>query len=695
MRWFARLLCVLLVAVAWAVPAADGTDTPAALDTPLKEIEGAANAFVRAAAVPAWADLLAPPPVPPAAARRPVVMRLWETQLRVGPSPVRLTNRAVQVNDASALAEIGQLALEFNPQFERLLLHKVLVLRSGRTIDHTRTALVRFLQREARLEEGIYSGVITASIVLHGVRTGDTLQYVYSIVGENPTLSARYSQRALWDQSYPIALRRVTLLAPAERRVLWRWVGGVSGEGPNPSETVVAGVRRLRFEARNLAAVGIEPLTPPNVQAMRRLQFSEYADWNEVARWAVKLFPVDAPLPDEMAPVMARLRALPDAEERASQALQWVQTEIRHWSVALGECATRPQLPAVVVQRGYGDCKDKALLLTRMLRELGIEARPTLASLATRKGPASMLPAPDIFDHVIVQARLAGREYYLDPTRHGQAGLLSRMGQRLEEAAVLPIDAQTHDLVIVRSPNRAQIFRSQMHERLSLDRIDAEGRLEVEIQWFGVNAESLRMSLQRMEPAELRSFVSAAYLQQYPGSRLVGEPQVIDDRHINRLTIRASFAVPRLARAAGEQWAVAYAPSLGDAIEMPSQPVRRFPLAVPSFPVTYHYQVDMTWPDGVTLAEGPASQRLETPHFRLLTTRSVRSNTETRTIEFAAKVSEVPSVEVPSLVADLGRLARQVGGVMLGSGSATPPPAPRSSTQGESAADGLPSDEWR
>jgi len=672
-RWLARSVCVLLWAVAQAVPAAC---EPASGDSPLKDIARAGDAFVRAAAVPAWADLLVLPALPPQASRMPSVVRLWETQLLVGPTPVQLTQRIVQVNHASALGEIGQLSLEFNPQHERLLLHKALILRGTQTVDHTRSALVRFLQREAGLEQGVYSGVITVVVVLPNVRVGDTLQLVYSIVGDSPALRARYSHRVQWDQAHAIALRRVTLVAPAERRVRWRWVGGAGGDGPDPAESVSAGMRRLRFEGRDLAGVVAEPMMPPRVQAMRRLYFSEYADWNEVAGWALRLFPTDAPLPDDMAPVIERLRALSDPQERASQALQWVQSEIRHWSALVGDFALRPQLPAVVVDRGWGDCKGKALLLTALLRELGIDARPALASLATRDGPASMLPAPDLFDHVIVRVRLAGREHYLDPTSQGQVGLLSRMGQRLEGAAVLPIDAGTQDLAIVRSPNRTEIFGYFVHERLSLARIGATGRLEVDIRWTGALAESLRLALLRMGQAQLRQFVAGGYLQQYDGSRLLGEPEVKDDRQLNQLTIRANFAVPGLAHPVPRGWAIAFAPSLGDVVDMPSQLVRRFPLALPSFPVTYHYRVDMTWPDSLTIDDGPALQPFETPHFKLLMNRSVRGNTETRTIEFAAKVSEVPPEEVLAYASDLGSLPARIGGVMMASANGTRPPAP-------------------
>jgi hypothetical protein len=664
MRWFAGLLCALCVAGTQAETVVDAVSIEAP-GGPLSEIESAAAAFTRGAALPAWADLAQAPPVPPQDSHRSAVVRLWETQLHVAPSPTRLTHRVLQVNDVSALAQIGQIALDFNPRFERLLLHRIMILRGERTIEHTRTAPLRFLQREPKLEDGVYSGVITALVVLPGVRAGDSLQVVYSIVGDNPALGSRYAQRVPWDQLHPTVQRRVTLVAPAQRKVSWRWLGGAGGDGPRPTETVEAGMRRLLFVGHNVVAATGEPMMPPHVQPMRQLQFSEYASWHEVAQWGLAVFPAPAPLPEAMTPLMDRLRALPDAQEQVSQALQWVQGEIRHWAAATGEGALRPRAPALVLQRGYGDCKDKALLLISMLHALGIQARPVLVAAANHNDPPSMLPAPGDFDHVIVQVRLDGREYYLDPTRQGQAGLLSHMGQRFEGAAVLPIDATTQDLVIVRSPNREQIFRSQMQERLSLASFDAEGRLDVEIRWFGVNAESVRTSIRNMNAAELRHFAAATYQQQYAGARLLGEPQVRDDRHLNELTMTASFAVPDLVRASGDVWAVPYAPALGGAIVLPSQRVRRFPLLVPSFPMTYHYVVEMTWPEGVKIIGESTSRRLETPHFRMLTTRQVSGSSERRSVEFEAKVSEVPPFEIQSLANDLNRMAQQIGSALL------------------------------
>jgi lipoprotein NlpI len=301
-----------------------------------------------------------------------------------------------------------------------------------------------------------------------------------------------------------------------------------------------------------------------------------------------------------------------------------------------------------------------------MLTELGIEARPVLASLQARQSPAVLLPTPEAFDHVIVQVRLAGRDLYLDPTRLGQAGLPAHMGQHLEDAAVLPVDAASRELVTIRSPNRAEIFSSDLSERFSLASFDAEGRLEVETRWSGVVAEKLRAAMQGMDADHVRSAVFGSYERRYPGIRLDGEPQVIDDRRLNLLTLRATFVVPRLAHRLNGDWVVPYlAGNLQGAFTLPEQPGRQFPLVVPLYPVTATYTVEITWPAGVDTTTSPVSHLLETPHFSLQSTRSLRGNIERRTVQLVPKVGEVPAAELPRLRQDLRQLDFQIRSVLM------------------------------
>ena len=60
------------------------------------------------------------------------------------------------------------------------------------------------------------------------------------------------------------------------------------------------------------------------------------------------------------------------------------------------------------------------MLLVSMLDHLGIEAHPALVNTRLRKGLLKLLPAPTLFDHAVVSARIDGRTYWLDPTRSTQ-----------------------------------------------------------------------------------------------------------------------------------------------------------------------------------------------------------------------------------------------------------------------------------
>jgi hypothetical protein len=185
-------------------------------------------------------------------------MRLADTQLWAGETPGYLVHRAEQVHDAGALSHIGRVTVQFNPQFQRLLLHRVALLRGSATVDHTASAEVRFLQRESGLEQGVVSGVVTATMVLPDVRVGDTLELVYTVEGENPIFAGRYAGWAGWDQSHPVALRRVTLVAPPHRRIHWRWIGDRPGPLPEaPVERLHEGLCRLQFEGRAGAGEGL------------------------------------------------------------------------------------------------------------------------------------------------------------------------------------------------------------------------------------------------------------------------------------------------------------------------------------------------------------------------------------------------------------------------------------------------------
>ena len=160
-------------------------------------------------------------------------------------------------------------------------------------------------------------------------------------------------------------------------------------------------------------AVEVDRDVPEWFEPYPAVEMTEFAGWNEVARWAAPLFVSD---PAAVQSIAARWRGLPE-EERAARALAFVREEVRYFGMEVGVHAHKPHAPSLVLRRRFGDCKDKALLLVSLLQALGIEARPVLANTRLRRGLDDRLPSPYVFDHAIVRATVGGKERWFDATR--------------------------------------------------------------------------------------------------------------------------------------------------------------------------------------------------------------------------------------------------------------------------------------
>ncbi len=145
--------------------------------------------------------------------------------------------------------------------------------------------------------------------------------------------------------------------------------------------------------------------------------------WGEVATWAEGLYKGDEALtPDFAARLDAIAKASPGAADRLTEASRLVQDNIRYVGEEMGEGSFVPRRPATVLARGYGDCKDKSLLLAVALRRLGIDAVPALVSTSAGDRLIDRLPSPLQFDHVIVRAVVDGRVMWIDPTGTHRGG---------------------------------------------------------------------------------------------------------------------------------------------------------------------------------------------------------------------------------------------------------------------------------
>jgi lipoprotein NlpI len=633
-------------------------------DTPqLKEVRIAAGAFSLSDPIPAWVELVAIPEVSQA---QPVVLRLADTQYYIDGAPVVYVRRALLVNDAASLSSAGQISIPFVPEYNRLKLHAVRVQRNGESLDRTSSSNVRFLQRETGLEQGVYSGEVTASILISDLRVGDTLEYAYSLHGQNPVFGGKFIETASWDQASPTALRRVVLNHRVGRQISWRVIGDRKSKPVVPTESVRGEIRRLLFEERSIGKFDPEPSTPRDYPAYRRLQFSEFSGWEDVVVWASRLFQRQGELSQDLHEVIEKLRERPTDEDRAVGALEFVQSEIRYFSVSLGESSHRPTQPDIVVKQRYGDCKDKSLLLLTLLEALGIESKPVLVPVGMHRGLENLLPSPELFNHAIVQVRVNGKVFYLDPTLLGQHGRLERMGQIHEGTQVLVVAPQSRQLSTIASANARDLVRSEITEAVTLPKMNADGELQIRQVWRGTVAEALRILNERLPHNELMKAVGEPVEDRYPGAILVGEPDVHDDRTGNVFTMTAQYSVPKLAVERGAYWFVRFSPgNMKGVLAPPPSSTRTIPLQLPAFPYDARYTFEIKFPPEVNVISLPRVNTVADEYFNYTVRSSFRGNDFKTAIELATFADQVEPSGFKRYNDDMRSLANITTGVAV------------------------------
>lgn len=608
---------------------------------------------------PAW---VTPVKLPTEDMDGPLVQILADTQFRAGDASETYVHKVLVAHDISTVSSVASLTITYIPEYQTVHLHQISLLRGGERLDRTHSAQIRVLQRETGLEQGVYSGEATISVLLDDVRVGDRVEYAYSTIGSNPIFGRRFIQYASWDLPYPTLMRRVEATYPEARKIRWRIVGDAA---VTPDEVHQDGLVKLVFSQQNMAARPGKANVPSDFPYYSWLQFSEYENWSEIAAWADDLFRIPDALPDELSRVADRLRLLPNDEARAVAALEFVQSEIRYFSISFGESSHRPTAPSIVLERRFGDCKDKTLLLLTLLKAVGVQARAVLVNATRDVDLDRMLPSPFAFDHVLVQVNLAGRVYYLDPVRVGQHGRLDRMGNATAGASALEVRPQ--DAAPFRLPAPVSDRGDyDIDERMKLPDMDGPGRIEIQSTWRGLSAELVRAALMSKPSAELIRQFSDRVDRFYGGATEDGEGKFVDDQTGNTIVLTQNFLAPKLAAKADYGWAVRYSPvNFVGMLSEKAETDRAIPLALRRFPFSAHFNIELELPETVRNKIDPSQVAVDDPAFHFQRNFVFRGNLLRAADELTLRADHVDVGDLAKYNTDYAEVDRIVRGVFI------------------------------
>jgi transglutaminase-like putative cysteine protease len=232
-------------------------------------------------------------------------------------------------------------------------------------------------------------------IVFPAAAAQDTFVYTVRRDVQHPTFPGQFIWQALLDRSMSWQDYHVTITAPASLPLRTE-ESGIEMERQQDGDRVV-----YRFHAAYPDPLPATPSAVGPFQRQPRAFVSSMPDYNAMAKaYAAMSLPKEAVTPEIQRLADRITDGIADRKEQARAIYEWVSTHTRYVAVWLNQGAIEPHTAASVVELGYGDCKDHAVLFGALLRARGIESEPALINL----GNEYLLPGPPtlaVLNHVI------------------------------------------------------------------------------------------------------------------------------------------------------------------------------------------------------------------------------------------------------------------------------------------------------
>ena len=307
--------------------------------------------------------------------------------------------------------------------------------------------------------------------------------------------------------------------------------GALRASAPPGLELTTAADQRSMTLRGSMPAPDESPAYAAVEPSLLRFAWGQAGDWSDVARWYAELEGVVQHGGTAFDELSAQVNAAGESSAaRLEAAVDIARRGIRYVAVEVGIGGYRPSPASETAERGWGDCKDKSLLLIELLRAAGLEAHPALIRLDRERRIHQELPTPYDFNHLIAAIEAEGLDLdesapvadgllFIDPTQ--TTGSASYLHRGVQDQDALVITGGESGGRLVRLPT---LPHSEMVD-VEIDVRPGEQRLAVDVsmRFMGETGSYLTRSLDASSPVELESLIRRQLLGFFPGAH-VGQP---------------------------------------------------------------------------------------------------------------------------------------------------------------------------
>jgi hypothetical protein len=581
----------------------------------------------------------------------------------------------------------SEVSVTFSPQFQQVVFHRIAILRDGVVLDRLQPGNIKVVQEENDADEFQYNGLKRAFLTLKDVRKGDRIEVAYSVIGFNPVFDNKYSEDFSFNVPTAVCNYYKTIITTDTRPLYIRTVN----KAPQPAQQHIGSTLVYSWENPPLSTDDPASDAPSWYEDFPTVYVTEYPDWKGVVTWGLNTFNhYHYPLSQELKQKIAlwHTQSKGDATVFASLAIRFVQDEVRYLGLEIGTNTHRPHPPGDVFAQRFGDCKDKALLLSTILQQENIPAYAALISTDTRSRLITVAPSPQAFDHAIVAIRQStGRYSFVDPTRTGQRGPLADLFIP-DYGYALVLDEGTTDLQPV-TPGRINDYN--ITETLDTRYYDTS--------WFSITsvysggaADDLRGMFAETSEKDLEDTYRKYYGALFDDIRQQGHINYSEDSEKNTVTVSKRYAIPQLwnTEKNGKRYFEFRSRILEQNLPDPADAPDNTPLGL-NYPFNVHYTLNIVLPEDLGFSDSPLHIHNDSYQFDFVP----QINGSNMTLHYTLKTlrDNIPAADLQQYKADYKKIADRISFQLVN--NITPDNAPREEPSAAPAPTTLSLRDWK
>lgn len=606
------------------------------------------------APAPNWSiqhNLTLPKDLPIDDIRNGIYYQLVDNQIQITASGARASfSRYIDtIVNQTGLKSSSQINLNFDPSYQKIVLHSLFIIRNGQRIDRLQSAKKSLLNTETDLSRQIYSGSLTLNILIADLEVGDSLDYSYTRYGANPVYQDVFSYSRNLNWSIPVHTQHMRILW-GKNKPLYVTTRNIAVDiKQNPVNDFIE--YKITMEQAKPQPSSSE--IPVWYDPYGSVYFSESKNWLDIVDWAKPLYQFEG-IHSSIKQIADNIKnQYPSKSEQVVAALQYTQQKIRYVGLEMGKNSHVPTAPEDTLTLKYGDCKDKVALFIAILAALEVEAFPALVNTKTTKLINDLQPASNIFNHVIVNLNIENTNVWLDPTLNHQKGSLTNIYQPDYGYALILRDGENS---LTSMHRLAENSYSHLTEKFFIPKGHEKNvTFTVETKHSGEEAMNFLYDLDEDGKSKLSENYKIYYQASHPELFTKSEMEFSVDKTAGTIFVLEPYEIKNYWSKGDKHYEANFYPTdVRDAVFKPKQVKRTAPLAF-EFPNNIKQQFEIKFEsDGWDFDDEKFTE--DNPFFSFNKSISFSANTLLLEFDYHSKVDNIPAAEIDNYLAARKRL---------------------------------------